>query len=189
MALIVDAYNVLHCSHVLPERYALVSARGLCWMLDRSAYRGRIAVVCDGAPKPTENTELDIGRVELIYSGPNTDADTVIERLIEADTGPRDLLVVSNDHRIQRAARRRRAHVLGSEQFLRRLGRTMQRLDRTDTPPGPEKPAGTADPEAWMRLFGFHDGNDPAPPAEAELDSQTEQWMREFGFEPDDEDL
>ncbi len=37
------------------------------------------------------------------------DADSLIEELIRSDSTPRKLVVVSSDHRLQRAARRRRA--------------------------------------------------------------------------------
>lgn len=182
MSLILDAYNVLHCTHVLPMRYASINTRQLAAMLDRCNFdRGRMIIVCDGRPKPDElDPRIDVGRVEIIHSGAATDADSVIEKLIEEETGPRDLTVVSNDHRIQRAARRRRAVAMASELFLRHLAARFDRYaarqnDKT-------KPDLNADAEAWMRKFGV-DENGVKPPAD--LEAETDRWMREFGYEED----
>ncbi len=117
MAIIIDAYNVLHCTHILPDRYAMMEVGGMCDLLSRSRWRrGRMVVVCDGTVPRFGIGEHD--DVHLIYAGGGKDADSVIEGLIEKDTGPRDLVVVSNDRRIQRAARKRRASVMSSEDFL-----------------------------------------------------------------------
>jgi hypothetical protein len=50
MALLIDAYNVLHATHVLPDRFAEVGAAKLCTMIDKAGARGGARVVCDGAP-------------------------------------------------------------------------------------------------------------------------------------------
>ncbi|QNN23763.1 hypothetical protein HED60_16295 [Planctomycetales bacterium ZRK34] len=183
MALILDAYNVLHCTHVLPLRYASINTLQLAAMLDRCNFdRGRMVIVCDGRPKPDElDPRIDVGRVEIIHSGAATDADTIIEQLIETETGPRDLTVVSNDHRIQRAARRRRATAMASEAFLRKLVSRFDRyaarkLDKT-------KPDLDADADTWMRKFGI-DEKGIKPPAN--LEAETDRWMREFGYEDED---
>ncbi|MBI1369919.1 MAG: hypothetical protein GC162_14850 [Planctomycetes bacterium] len=184
MSLILDAYNVLHCSHVLPERYASINALQLAAMLDRSNFDpGRLIVVCDGNPKPDEDLALcDIGRAELLHSGKSEEADDVIERLIDADTSPRKLTVVSNDHRIQRAAKRRRARVLSCETFLNQLARAFARYEHQQhAKPRPPMPN---DPDAWMKKFGLT-GHEPPP---ADLDTETDRWLKEFGLEDDDDD-
>ena len=180
MSLFIDAYNVLHCSYVLPEAYAMITAPQLGQLIDRTGlYRGRVVIVCDGRPKPDEDMDLDLGAVELIHSGPGTDADSIIEQLVASDAAPRKVVVVSNDNRLRVAARRRGGRYQSSERFLRRLGGAIRA--RSATPPPPEKPCGTGDPEAWMRRFGLT--NDPPPPRE--IESETDRWLREFGFKPD----
>ena len=180
MSLFIDAYNVLHCSYVLPDAYAMITAPQLGQLIDRTGfYRGRVVIVCDGRPKPDEDMSLDLGAVELVHSGAGADADTIIERLVEADTAPREIVVVSNDNRLRRAARRRGGTFQSSERFLRRLAGAIR--ERSAAPPVPEKPREPVDPEAWMRRFGLRD--DPPPPRE--LESETDRWLREFGFTPD----
>ncbi len=59
--------------------------------------------------------------VEIAYPGPNRDADSAIERLIERDSAPKKLLVISSDRRILTAARKRRCAAMPSEPFLAQL--------------------------------------------------------------------
>jgi len=207
MALIVDAYNVLHRTHVLPNRYAMISATDLCRLLETSRWAGRpMAVVCDGVRKPTEDDYA--GEVELIYAGAGGDADSVIERLIAASDAPRDLTVVSNDRRLQKAARRRRARTLASERFLRQLVRS----PKPPPAPGAGKPKQIADTDHWLDAFDIDHQTveqirrqveqqtapppevesveperdrpapkaDPPPPHQPRTD--TDYWLRQFGF-------
>lgn len=155
MALIVDAYNVLHCTHTLPEPYATMSATDMCRVLDQSKFaQSKMTVVCDGLPKPDEGHYQ--GNVRLIYSGPGTDADSIIEELIGQDTGPRHLIVVSNDRRVIAAAKRRKAKALSAEKFLRELVADVTRL--RDSPP-------KRDETDWLEEFGFDErGRDLEPP-------------------------
>lgn len=155
MAIIVDAYNVLHQTHKLPDPYALMDPAGLCRAIERSRWaRTRAVVVCDGVRKPDEGS-YD-GPVELIYSGPNEKADPVIEKLIEHDTGPRRLIVVSDDNRLKKAARKRRAKSMSGEAFLNALVASIDSgPQRTD--PHNAKPDALGSTEAWLREFGFED--------------------------------
>lgn len=215
MALIVDAYNVLHCTHVLPSRYAMISATDLCRLLETSRWAGRpMAVVCDGVQKPTEDDYA--GPVELIYAGAGGDADSVIERLIAASDAPRDMTVVSNDRRLQKAARRRRARTMTSERFLQQLVSS----PKPPRSPGAGKPKQIADTDHWLDAFDIdpqtveqireqvEQETAPPPPPPPEVESvdpeqhhpapkvepppshqpktDTDYWLREFGFERGD---
>jgi len=53
----------------------------------------------------------------------------VLEELIEAEADPRHLTVVSSDHRIQRAARRRKAIFVDSDAWLGELRRRIKATD------------------------------------------------------------
>jgi hypothetical protein len=161
--LIVDVYNVLHVTGVLPAHLAGPGPEGLGDLVAGSRYGTRDAIlVCDGTPKPHERGS---GRgwdtaVRVVYAGAGKDADSLIERLIAQHTAPRRLLVVSDDRRIRSAARRRRAGWLGSAEFLRQLA---DDAERPEGKPAPSKPD-TLEPgevDAWLREFGF------APPEES----------------------
>lgn len=186
MALIIDAYNVLHCTHVLPSSYAMMNVERLCDLLGDSAWAGsRIVVVCDGAPPPMASPSHD--EVDLVYAGGGKDADSWIERFIEKTTAPRDLVVVSNDNRILRAARRRRCRTMDSESFLRQL------IRKPASPPaGKPHAAGPEETRQWMEEFGYDVPPDqpdqPAPPPPPTLESSedgADYWLKEFGYDED----
>ena len=183
--LLIDAYNVLHCSHLLPDRHAMVDPAGLCALIRRTGIAGRgrgdrgerAVVVCDGVRKPHEHADTGEEGVRLVYAGPGGDADSLIERMIDRATVPRRLVVVSNDRRLQRAARRRRASPMASETFIRRLANLLRGLHQPSDPA--EKPT-TADAATWMQKFGIEEGDDVEA---AEAETETDRWLRAFGYE------
>ena len=185
MKLVIDAYNVLHCTHILPARYAMISPYGLCQLVDRSVWRGHdTLVVCDGAlPLLVKEPPVPAG-TQVIYAGGGKDADSLIEHIIEQDTATRDMSVVSNDRRIQRAAKRRKAKVVASEAFLRSLVRNDQVDESTHT-----KPTKIGEHDEWMDIFA--DESDPKPTTKpnGKPASETERWMREFGFDGNESDV
>ena len=56
-----------------------------------------------------------------MFASQDEDADTVIERLVAADSAPKRLTVVSSDHRLQRAAHRRKATAVDSDVWFAQL--------------------------------------------------------------------
>jgi uncharacterized protein len=90
----------------------------------------RVAVVFDG-PAPHGALAQQVGdeRIEVVFSGTRT-ADAVMCERIEADSAPRRLVVVSTDHEIRRAARRRRCQGIRSEDFVEMLGTMIERSRR-----------------------------------------------------------
>jgi predicted RNA-binding protein with PIN domain len=191
--LLLDAYNILHCTHKLPGPYALLTAPQLGQLLDRIAYHpGPIYVVCDGSPKPDEAQNLDMGRSRLVYAGPRPrTADDVIEDLVERTTDRRNTTVVSNDRHVQRVARHRGCTVVSADDFVRDLTRSIHSASAANRSAadiarqGPEKPL-QADVRDWLKQFGYI--KDTPPPSQAQLEAEADQYMREFGFTPDDED-
>lgn len=159
MPLLIDCYNVLHTT--MPSSLAGLDEAGLCRALDRSGFAGdRIAVVCDGRVKPQGPEVSPVAGIELIYSGTGRTADQVIIDLIDRDTAPRRLIVVSSDREIQKAARRRRAKVLSSSQFIGVLARPGSEADRSARP---TVSLGADQVEAWLEEFGL-DGDEPIGP-------------------------
>ena len=192
MTLIIDAYNLLHCTHILPDRYALVGVTGLARLLLDSRYaRQRIVIVCDGTPP---RGHLDVPGVQIIFSGPGREADAVIERLVAEDSAPRQLTVVSNDRRVQRAARKRRGQALACETFLRQITDDVRDSDRDHPEPdrGPLEPDETA---AWLAEFGYDvteqppqaQDPDPRDDPSSRTDIHTaDYWLKKFGFDEDE---
>ncbi|MFG0329266.1 MAG: NYN domain-containing protein [Phycisphaerales bacterium] len=138
MPLIVDAYNATNATGALPPDLAGLDLDELCDLIDRSRYRHMpIILVADGA---APGSMVERGVVERVvrpdlvvrYAGPGRDADTLIEKMIRADSAPKRLIVVSTDQRVRRAATRRGARSMTSEAFLARLVVDRERADRRD---------------------------------------------------------
>ncbi len=158
--LIIDCYNVLHAEK--PELLAGLDENALCRALDASPWsRDRITLVCDGKPKPLGFTRSPVDTVEVIYSGPLRTADEVIIHMVDRDSAPRRLLVVSSDRQISTHARRRGARAIGSEAFLKTLAGHLHRKyqQRADY-------AGKFDDQAVQP-------------------DQVDQWLRDFGYDPE----
>ena len=120
MPLLVDTWNVLHQTGVLPPDLAGPSLKKLGQLIRQSKWGGeRVLLVCDGtAPGP--HPGLPEG-IHAVFSGHDREADDLIEGHIAASTAPRRLTVVSSDRRIKTAARKRGCTVLTAQAFLERL--------------------------------------------------------------------
>jgi len=167
MALLIDGYNLLHASDIFgdgPGRTSLErSRRALLEFLaanltDKDLAETTIVFDASGAPPGLPREEQHAG-VSVRFAPRREDADAVIERILEEHGQPQSLLVVSSDHRIQRAARRRKATFIDSDVWLAQL----TRANHARRPPaGEAKPAAPASPE------------------------DVAHWVREFTNEPDD---
>jgi predicted RNA-binding protein with PIN domain len=155
--LLVDAYNVLHVTGVLPPELSGLEAPDLADLVAASRWgRHQAVLVCDGT-KPKDVRAAERGSVRVTYAGGGVSADSAIARLLEESSHPRRITVVTNDREVQRAARRRGARVLASEAFLRQLA-----LDAARAPRG-RRAVSRRDPgalterqvDAWLKYFGI----------------------------------
>jgi len=175
MRVIIDGYNLAHASTWLGLKGHVRKPAGLRMMMIRilAEYAGRtddrITVVFDGLPADRQQV-IDIGwraGIEVLFSGHDEDADTLIERMLKVTTGARDTLVVSSDRQVRAAAGRRRAKSCRSGEFFNRMRRTMT---EPETPVQTE-PAGKfggldeADTTVWMRILGLDDETGQQEPA------------------------
>lgn len=161
MPVLIDCYNLLHCE--MPASLAGLDERRLCDALARSPWvKQRVFVVCDGAVKPDGPAASGVPGVELVYSGGAASADDVIERMINDDSAPRRLTVVSNDRQIQKAARRRKARVMSCEHFIRALAGAAGRAAKQQQKP--------------RKSDGYMTSPQLAP-------HEVDEWMAEFGIE------
>ena len=159
MTLIIDGYNLLHASGVFgtdrgPRGFEQSRAALLDLLVDLlgDAAAGTI-VVFDAAQAPDGLPARHVhGGIRVWFAREYPDADSLIEELIEVDTAPGHLVVVSSDRRLQVAARRRRARAVGCDEWL-----ADARAARRARHAQPEKPAapGGEDVEYWKRYFGL----------------------------------
>jgi uncharacterized protein len=164
MPLIIDGYNLLHAAGILArgkgpgslERARLALLNTLVESLPADDV-ARTTVVFDASESPWGVAKQTTHRgMRVQFAAQDDDADSVIEALIKADSAPKRLTVVSSDHRIQRAAKRRKAIAVDADAWFSQLLR--ERAERSQTSP----------------LAGA--GKPPGPLSRAEVD----QWLDEF---------
>ena len=156
MRLLIDTFNVLHVTGVLPPGLAGPEVPGLAALIQGSRWSDTpVALICDGMPPPEGPPRLP-PRIRAIYSK-GVEADDILERLIADSTAPGRLLVVSSDRRVRRAAKKRGAQDLESEQFLRLL---LEDRDRARQQPStPHRPANLrpGEVQSWKNEFQIGD--------------------------------
>jgi hypothetical protein len=164
MALLIDGYNLLHASGILPrgigpgtlERARAALLNFLAESLEPDELRLATAVF-DAREAPRGLPRIVDHRGLRVHFAPNPgDADELIEQLILADHSPRRLIVVSSDHRLQRAAKRRRATPIDSdiwytEILRRRIARQKLPVGDVPKPPGP---LSESEVSYWLGKFG-----------------------------------
>jgi predicted RNA-binding protein with PIN domain len=161
MKILIDGYNLLHASGVFGAARGAggfeASRRALLDALARllGDGRGTATVVFDAADAPPGLP----GRyahdgIDVRFARDYPSADALIEELIEAHEAPTSLTVVSADHRVSAAARRRRAKAASSGEWFAGLRAAAARgPDPGDTKPPP--PVSDGEVERWLREFGF----------------------------------
>jgi predicted RNA-binding protein with PIN domain len=184
MALLIDGYNLLNVTGIFAQagpgtelhrtRVALLNF--LSASIDQRE-RKVTTIVFDaaGAPPGLPRTIKHDG-ITVHFAQRHSDADEMIEELLEQHREPRSLLVVSSDHRVQRAARHVGASFLDSEEwYSQRLALCRERRATADD--AVAKPTGdlTSDElNYWLREFGGTTGpkkaesDNPFPPGYAD---------------------
>ena len=164
MRLLIDGYNLLHVTGIIGDgggpatlersRHALLNFLAATLEL---AERAQTTVVFDAknAPPGLPRTLIHDG-LSVIFAPRSEEADTVIEQLIHEHSAPRQLTVVSSDHRIQRAARRRRATAVDSDRwYAGQLRQRRKRAGKGGQPQEEKPPAPLSDAEVkwWLAQF------------------------------------
>ena len=160
MAYLIDGYNLLHAMGVLRGR---VGPRGL----EKARLRllgllggalgddaSQATIIFDAASAPAGAKDShEFQRIHVRFAVHHEQADDLIEALIRQNSTPKQLAVVSDDRRIQEAARRRHCRAVGCLDFLEELERTRRRR-RPKSDQAPEKQAPSRqDMDRWLRAF------------------------------------
>lgn len=186
MPLLVDTYNVLHVVGVLPPEEAGIDLPGLIRLIQHGRYRDeRVELICDGSPRD-DVPPGKRGSVIVRYSGATRQADDVIAQMIRGSSIPKRLTVVSSDHAVIRAARRRRCRVLASDVFLRQLAHDVQMPLRSPAAPLPES-VSPGQLKAWQRYFDIDENEVSSLEAEAERENRARQANRRAEGKPNEQ--
>jgi predicted RNA-binding protein with PIN domain len=162
MPLLIDGYNLLHVTGITGRGTDLTplhrSREGLLQFLAASiepALRAQTTIVFDaaGAPPGLPQTLTHDGMT--VHFARDSDADAMIEELVAAHHTPRTLTVVSSDHRIQRAARRRRATAIDSDRWYAELWAARHRRGESprELPLKPGDKLSEGEVSYWIKQF------------------------------------
>ncbi len=164
MRTLIDGYNVMFAAGLMARRFGPDGFRKVRqrFLNDLAATLDPVeahltTVVFDAVDAPTHlpNSSRHKG-IAVLYAVDHDSADERIEDLIAHHTSPKTLTVVSSDHRIQKAATRKKAKVLSADDFLSRMDALKERKRVTfrspQVQPIPEVPT-AQEAEFWLHEF------------------------------------
>lgn len=163
MALLIDGYNLLHVTGIVGRGIgpgSLERSRNalLNFLAESIEERelSRTTVVFDAKDAPSGlPCRVKHGSISVLYSRDFPDADSQIESILETHSSPRKLLVVSSDHRVQRAAQRRRAQFIDSDVWYAKLieQRRARNAPQTRASAKPSVPLTDGEVAYWLDQF------------------------------------
>jgi predicted RNA-binding protein with PIN domain len=156
---LIDGYNLLHamgllCGKVGPHglekaRQALLGR--LC--ADHGDAARAVTIVFDASRAPAGAiAEEEYHGIHIQYAL-DREADEVIETLIHRESAPHQLMVVSDDHRIQQAGRRRGCQVRGCLDYLEELQRPRRRDAASSEAPVKPESISSEEVQHWIHEF------------------------------------
>ncbi|MBI1247185.1 hypothetical protein GC197_04995 [bacterium] len=177
MPLIIDGYNLLYAAGLVGsvdgegsfegERRALLDA--LVAVIDPKELTQTVVVFDSAKAPPGLPRVYNHQQITVRFATGYADADEMIEELIRDHHAPKRLTVVSSDHRVQRAAKRRKAKAIDSDSWFRLMRQTRNRIRQQEAkqPPPPKQPKAPAIPESevnqWVEFFGEIDLDELKP--------------------------
>ena len=123
--LIIDGYNLMHAAGMARPDYGpgdleRCRHRLLVALQNRLATvaQQQATVVFDAFTAVSDEHRLQaFAQMTVVFAPKGTDADGEIERMLRQHSVPKRVVVVSSDHRLHKAASRRRARCVDSEEF------------------------------------------------------------------------
>jgi uncharacterized protein len=181
MALLIDGYNLLNVTGIFAKagpgtelhRNRLALLNFLAASINKRE-RAQTTIVFDAAGAPPGLPRMIMHEGITVHFSPrHSEADEMIEDLLEKFAAPRSLLVVSSDHRIQRAARQRGADYIDSEEWYAELSAQRRQGKKSSEDAKPRGKPGPEELGHWVREFGgdtskTEDAESPFPPGYAD---------------------
>ncbi|MFK7768887.1 MAG: NYN domain-containing protein [Mariniblastus sp.] len=173
---LIDGYNLIfQCGLEGRSRDPLSLERARAKLIAAIAARyskselGKFVVVFDATSLPIKE-DHSVSRksgINVVFAIDHDDADSLIEELIQKNSNPKKLIVVSSDHRIHKAALRRKSKPIDSDIWFDQLEEmpslsedARQSPKQIENPEHSEKnvPQSLADVD-WAKEFGL-DGDE-----------------------------
>ena len=154
---LIDGYNLLRLIQQVDEELVTLTEAGLCRII--SEYLVRIRdyghIFFDGLGPPDKTNLSNFPNLEVYFSGPNTDADSLIELKIADNTAPKSLVVISTDRRIRAAAKKRKALSVRSDIFWIAMTKQLERQKPTPEPKEKRRGITEGETDQWLDIFGM----------------------------------
>ena len=191
MLTLIDGYNLMHARGLMPCKSspeAFHKARKR-FLGDLSAAMGpeearKTTVVFDASNPPPDRSSRHVYKgIEVVFAVGDENADARIEAMIAAHSSPKALTVVSSDLRVRKAASRRRAKVVLSDDFLVRLAKPKKspgpiRASLSAEEQGRNRPPNATESAFWLEEF-----------SEVADDPESIRGLRSADFVPSDEEI
>jgi uncharacterized protein len=162
MALLIDGYNLLHVTDIFGaagpgtelHRTRLALLNFLAAAISKRE-RSQTTIVFDaaGAPPGLPGMITHQG-MTINFARRNSDADEMIEDLLQQHRTPKTLVVVSSDHRVQRAARSRGATFVDSAQWYAERRALLREREVETGAAKPNAPPTGDEVNYWLGKFG-----------------------------------
>lgn len=196
---IIDGYNLLHAAGMAKKRYGPggleKSRNGMLNFLAShipEGQRQRVTIVFDASEAPTDLVRRSQHRgLNVVFAPVESDADSLIEEMLDVHSSPKQVRVVSSDHRIQRAAKRRRSDFVDSEDYFDELELRGPVEDSENGSRGSSSPkyggdVSDAETKAWQEVFGDIPESDKLKSRDEgqtdlldELQKEVDEWEAE----------
>lgn len=187
--LLIDGYNLLHAAGLARVRYApgdleRLRHRLLAMLAEKLTppERMRCTVVFDAQDAPyASSRDMRVHDIAVLFAAPGGDADTLIEDLLQTHPAAKQVLMISSDHRLHKAARRRGATPMDSDPFWDQLRQSPDQR-KSFAPPPPAVSATSAtkpDVAAWLKEFGDVSVQEIAEEVRAEEQTSSDDpWQK-----------
>jgi uncharacterized protein len=173
MALLIDGYNLLHVTDIFGadgpgtdlHRTRLALLNFLAAAISKRE-RSRTTIVFDASGAPPGLPKMMFHQGMTVHFAPrHSDADEMIEDLLGLHRSPKSLVVVSSDHRVQRAARSCGATFIDSAEWYAERRAAMRASENDERSAKPRAP--TPDElNYWLSQFGESSNSAEKSPGE-----------------------
>ncbi len=158
MPFLIDGYNLQKQIQKIDSEFETLSDTYLCKILSRylKAIREQGQIIFDGIGPPDKTEFENLDNIEVLFTGRNIDADSIIERKIKANTAPKRLVVVSSDRQVRAAAAKRKAVGIKSEDFWPMVTSQLSRRSKRRAEPRSKHDGLTqSETDVWCDFFGM----------------------------------
>ncbi len=187
--LVIDGYNLMHAAGLGRSEYRpgeLERNRNRLLTQTAAVLDEQIAadalVVFDAhlavARVSDEGQPLPQSPLAIRFSREGRDADAEIELILETHSSPRQVLIVSSDHRLHKAAARRKATCIDSEDFLRQFDEPEPLRAIRKKRPDPKRTAAKKPLPAKRRTTTFSDKI--SQDSEQAQTNEAEDYLEDF---------